>query len=117
MTKQLKPQQLLEIARVVIPKEKWMICPDGRIVADETCMVFEPHKPTERGQAQLMKVVFALLDAGDDLSYWYLDGVDEWVAYISCSNEFNSDVENYGKGKTKEEAILFLAYRVLCNAN
>lgn len=63
MTNQLTPQQLLEIARAVEHEKDWQFINDKIRDASRYLAYsgeYEPHKPTERGQAQLMRVVFAV---------------------------------------------------------
>lgn len=102
MTNQPTPQQLLEIARVVKPNITWRIY-NGDVrqflmdMDDNPAYYFhfEPHKNTERGQAQLMKVVFAV--------------------YRNCLD--GRLITLFGMAIAREDVndMLSLAHEVLCN--
>lgn len=59
----ITPQQLLEIAQVVESDKNWKLFVSSGNVAvpyKDWDLVYQPHKDTERGQAQLLRVIFAM---------------------------------------------------------
>ena len=72
----------------------------------------QPHKPTERGKAQLTDIFFALLDDGRedlDISEISVNGIKSHEASV----HLESGNYRFGEGKTKAEAIINLASEVL----
>jgi len=121
MTNKLTPQQLLEIARAVEPDIIWQLESSDLIIGVRKTndgyvptSAYEPLKPTERGQAQLMRVVLAVLDRGTDLNVCF-DSDDE-LYHCFMWLEGRSESAS-ATGYTKADAILSLAHEVLCNAS
>lgn len=98
MTNQPTPQQLLEIARVVEPEKVWRIESYGVVgVSDKSpAVLYQPFEEIDRGQAQLMKVVFAAAKK--------TEGVQDYKLLFALSHD---DIEG----------LLNLAHEVLCNAD
>lgn len=119
MTNQLTPQhgispmELLEIARVVEPDKDWRVKGDVVYNYDTSPQIkteagwvllpdaYNPHKPTERGQAQLMGVVFAVSSAIRDRDPFNEVSEGEW------------DTFNYILATKNINIILSLAHEVL----
>jgi hypothetical protein len=105
--------KLLYVANIVEPDTEWEII-NGRVRDGGRCLGFakeyEPHKPTERGRAQLTDIFFALMEAG-----WHLDitrdkslqGLEYFTAHIVKDKDYDC------AGETKTEAIINLAAQVL----
>ena len=102
--------KLLYVARKVWPRKDYVEY-KGRIFLVE-CGAYipnhlVPHKPTERGKAQLMDIVFTLWEKGIlELQ------VGEECGITVCSAKYN-DGEGWEECHTKAEAIINLAADVL----
>lgn len=107
--------KLLYVAEKVWPDGEWYIVECGRkkirgFMCDEEgnsiAVRLEPHKPTERGRAQLTDIEDAIIDVVGDI----VIGKDDKGFMLGCNSDGHQVLS---EGKTKAEAIINLATEVL----